>query len=178
MNQLKGTQTERNLMAAYSGESQARTKYTTFAEVAKKEGYQKISNIFYETAENERAHAKIWLKLLSGVGDTLSNLQAGINGEHDEWSEMYPEFAKTAKEEGFDYIATMFEKVAEIEKTHEERYQALFDAVKNGKVFKQDGVVVWRCMVCGNLHIGTEAPKVCPVCAHDQGYFELLEKAQ
>lgn len=171
--ELKGTKTEQNLQAAFAGESQATNKYTYFAKVAKKEGYEKLSAIFEETAANERAHAKIWLKLLSGLGDTKQNLQSCINGENSEWTSMYPGFAKTAREEGFNQIATLFEEVAKIEKDHEERYAALLKNLEEETLFKKDGQVVWICRVCGKIHIGDAAPKVCPVCGHPQAYFEL-----
>ena len=172
--ELKGSKTEANLNAAFAGESMARNKYDYFASAAKKEGYEQISAIFSETAHNEKEHAKMWFKLLNdGIGTTADNLKAAAAGENYEWTEMYAEFAKTAKEEGFDKIAFMFEKVADIEKHHEERYLAFLDMLNKGAVFVCEDVVVWRCRNCGHLHIGKSAPQVCPVCAHPQAYFEV-----
>lgn len=172
--ELKGSKTEANLNAAFAGESMARNKYDYFASAAKKEGYELISAIFSETAHNEKEHAKIWFKLLNdGVGTTAENLKAAAAGENYEWTEMYAEFAKTAKEEGFDKIAFLFEKVADIEKHHEERYLAFLDMLNKGAVFACEDVVVWRCRNCGHLHIAKNAPLVCPVCAHPQAYFEV-----
>ena len=174
--ELKGSRTEQNLRAAFSGESEATNKYAYFASVAKKEGYDQLAAIFEETSKNERAHAKIWFKLLEGIGDTKQNLESGVSGENYEWTSMYPEFAKVAREEGFDHIATLFEKVAAIEKEHEERYRTLLENVENGTVFKKDNAVEWKCRVCGHIHKGEKAPEVCPVCAHPQAYFELRAK--
>ena len=171
--ELKGSRTEKNLMAAFAGESQARNKYTYFASVAKKEGYEQIAEIFQQTADNEKEHAKLWFKALGGIGNTAENLVSAANGENEEWTEMYPEFARVAREEGFLAIARQFEMVAEIEKSHEERYQALLAKVENDEVFtSKTGIVVWRCRNCGYLHTGEAAPKMCPVCAHPQAYFE------
>ncbi|MCI5744833.1 MAG: rubrerythrin family protein [Erysipelotrichaceae bacterium] len=171
--ELKGSRTEMNLQTAFAGESQARNKYTYFASVAKKEGYEQIAAIFQETADNEKEHAKMWFKHLQGIGSTAENLRAAAEGENYEWTEMYAEFARVAKEEGFVAIARQFEMVAAIEKSHEERYQALLANVENDKVFtSKTGIVVWRCRNCGYLHTGENAPKVCPVCAHPQAYFE------
>lgn len=170
--ELKGTQTEQNLMTAFAGESQARNKYTYFASVAKKEGYEQIRAIFEETANNEKEHAKMWLKELGGIGTTLDNLKAAAEGENYEWTDMYAEFAKTAKEEGFDHIAYLFEEVAKIEKAHEERYMTLLGNVNNDLVFKKGEETVWICRNCGHVYVGNEAPKVCPVCAHPQSFFE------
>lgn len=174
--ELKGSKTEKNLLAAFAGESQARNKYTYFASKAKKEGYEQISAIFQETADNEKEHAKIWFKLLNGIGDTMENLKAAASGENYEWTSMYKEFAKEAKEEGFNKIAVLFEKVAEIEKEHEERYLALLKNLEDGVVFKKDGVVVWKCRNCGHIHVGATAPEICPVCDHPKAYFEVLSK--
>ncbi len=173
--ELKGSKTEANLYAAFAGESQARNKYTYYAEQAKKEGYEQIAAIFSETAYNEEQHAKIWLKQIMGgaIPDTKTNLADGVKGEHYEWTEMYDDFAKTAREEGFNEIAFLFESVAKIEKEHEERYQLLLDNVNNGHVFKRDEEVVWICRNCGHIHIGKQPPGVCPTCAHPQSYFEI-----
>ena len=172
--ELKGSKTEANLNTAFAGESMARNKYDYFASAAKKEGYELISAIFSETAHNEKEHAKIWFKLINdGIGTTVDNLKAAAAGENYEWTEMYAEFAKTAKEEGFDKIAYLLEKVADIEKHHEERYRAFVDMLEKGAVFVCEDVVVWRCRNCGHLHIGTSAPAVCPVCAHPQAFFEV-----
>ena len=177
MPELKGSKTEANLMTAFSGESQARNKYTYYASKAKKEGYVQIANLFLETAENEKEHAKIWFKLLhDGIGDTAANLKDAAAGENYEWTEMYAEFAKVAKEEGFDRIAYLFEAVGKIEKEHEERYKALLDNVENQKVFARLDVQVWQCSNCGHIYIGKEAPKLCPVCEHPQAYFQLIAK--
>ena len=172
MKELKGTRTEQNLRAAFSGESEARNKYTYFASVAKKEGYNQIAAIFEETAGNEKEHAKMWFKLLKGIGDTKANLVSAAGGENCEWTQMYPEFARVAREEGFDEIAGMFERVAEVEKEHEERYKKLLANVEGGKVFISDDVVLWQCTNCGAIVIGKEAPEVCPVCAHPKAYFQ------
>ena len=173
--ELKGTKTEQNLMTAFAGESQARNKYTYFASVAKKEGYEQIAAIFQETADNEKEHAKMWFKLLNGgqLGDTAANLKAAAEGENYEWTDMYAEFAKTAKEEGFDHIAYLFEEVAKIEKEHEERYLKLLENVKDGKVFEAGEVKIWKCRNCGHIVVGTKAPEVCPVCSHPKAYFEI-----
>ena len=170
---LKGSKTEKNLMEAFAGESQARNKYTYFASQAKKDGYVQISKIFEETANNEKEHAKIWFKLLHGgsVGNTIDNLQAAAEGENYEWTDMYARFAKEAKEEGFTEIAFLFEKVALIEKAHEERYKKLLQNITEGIVFEKDEEVVWECANCGHIHIGKNAPDVCPVCAHPKSYF-------
>lgn len=174
MKDLKGTKTEKNLQAAFAGESQARNKYTYFASAAKKEGYEQISAIFQETADNEREHAKIWLKQLGGIGNTEENLKAAAAGEHGEWTDMYAGFAKDARDEGFPELAVLFEQVAGIEKVHEERYQALLDSLHKGRVFLKDGTVVWKCRNCGFIHVGKSAPQVCPVCKHPQAYFEVV----
>ncbi len=176
--ELKGSQTEKNLAFAFAGESQARNKYTYFASKAKKEGYEQIAAIFQETADNEKEHAKMWFKYLEGgaIKSTAENLKAAAEGEHGEWTSMYKEFAKVAREEGFDKIAFEFEAVAAIEKEHEERYLKLLEKVEGGKVFIADDVVVWKCRNCGHIHVGKEAPKICPVCAHPQSYFELRAK--
>lgn len=173
--ELKGTKTEKNLMAAYAGESEATNKYRYFASKAKSDGYVQIGNIFEETADNEKEHAKIWFKLLEGgvVKDTLSNLVAAATGENYEWTEMYPTFAKEAREEGFEEIAQLFEGVAAIEKEHEERYRKLFQNIEKGIVFSKDGDVVWQCANCGHIHIGKSEPEVCPVCNHPQKYFQI-----
>ena len=172
--ELKGTKTEKNLQAAFAGESQARNKYTYYASQAKKEGFEQIAAIFTETANNEKEHAKIWFKLLNGgIGKTVDNLKDAAAGENYEWTDMYSQFAKEAREEGFDAIAKLFEGVAAIEKEHEERYLALLKNVEEGKVFKKDGIVMWKCANCGHIHVAAEAPAVCPVCAHPQSYFEL-----
>ena len=175
MKDLKGTKTEKNLMEAFAGESQARNKYTYFASKAKKEGYEQIAAIFQETADNEKEHAKMWFKLLNGgeIGSTLDNLKAAAEGENYEWTDMYVKMAKEAKEEGFDHIAYLFEEVGKIEKEHEARYKKLLENVKDGLVFSKDGECVWICRNCGHIVIGKEAPAVCPVCNHPQSYFEL-----
>ena len=169
--ELKGSRTEKNLQIAFAGESQARNKYTYFASKAKKDGYVQIANIFEETANNEKEHAKLWFKALGGIGDTSENLLAAAEGENYEWTEMYKEFAKVAREEGFDKIAAQFEGVALIEKRHEERYRKLLANVEGGLVFSKDGDTIWECANCGHIHIGKDAPQVCPVCAHPQAYF-------
>ena len=173
--ELKGSRTEKNLAFAFAGESQARNKYTYFASKAKKEGFEQIAAIFLETAENEKEHAKIWFKYLQGgeIKSTAENLKAAAEGENEEWTSMYKEFAKVAREEGFEKIAFEFEAVAKIEKEHEERYRALLDKVEGGRVFIAEDVVVWKCRNCGHIHVGKEAPKICPACAHPQSYFEL-----
>ena len=172
---LEGSKTEQNLMTAFAGESQARNKYTYFASKAKKEGYEQIAAIFLETADNEKEHAKLWFKELNGgeVPSTLDNLVSAAEGENFEWTDMYDEFAKTAKEEGFDRIAFLFESVAAIEKEHEERYRKLIENVEGGLVFSKDGDTIWKCRNCGHIVIGKQAPEVCPVCAHPQSYFEV-----
>lgn len=171
--ELKGTKTEKNLWDAFAGESQARNKYTYFAKVAKKEGYEQISNLFLETAMNEMEHAKLHFKALGELGDTIANLNAAAGGENYEWTEMYPNMAKDAREEGFNDIAAMFEGIAAVEKKHEERYKNLLANIKNGSVFIKNGKVYWKCLNCGYIHEGIEAPKVCPVCKHPQAYFEI-----
>ncbi len=173
--ELKGSKTEANLMAAFAGESQARNKYSYYASKAKKDGYEQIAAIFEETANNEKEHAKIWFKLLHGgnVPDTLTNLKDAASGENYEWTEMYKEFAITAKEEGFDDIADLFNMVAEIEKHHEERYLKLVDNINNNLVFEREGEKVWICRNCGHITYGSNAPEVCPVCAHPQSFMEL-----
>ena len=170
---LTGTKTFENLLEAFAGESQARNKYTYFASKAKKDGYVQISKIFEETAGNEREHAKIWYKILEGVGSTPENLLHAAEGEAYEWQEMYPSFAKTAREEGFNQIADLFEKVAEIEKEHEARYRQLLANIEGGLVFSRDGDRVWQCSNCGHIVVGPAAPDVCPVCDHPQAYFEI-----
>lgn len=174
--ELKGSKTEANLMTAFSGESQARNKYTYFASKAKKDGYVQIAKLFEETANNEKEHAKIWFKLLDGIGSTPENLEAAAQGENYEWTDMYKTFAEEAREEGFDHIAYLFESVGKIEKEHEERYRALLANVKNGEVFKKGSIVVWECSNCGHIVIGEQAPQMCPVCAHPQAYFQIKAK--
>ncbi|MEA2087960.1 MAG: rubrerythrin family protein [Candidatus Caldatribacteriota bacterium] len=173
MKDLKGTKTEKNLMEAFAGESQARNKYAYFASVAKKEGYEQIASIFLETAENEKEHAKLSFKKLAGIGSTIDNLKAAAAGENFEWTEMYPRMAKEAKEEGFEEIARMFEGIAEIEKGHEERYRKLLKNIEEDKVFKKEEKTVWKCRNCGNIYEGAEAPEVCPVCKHPRAYYEV-----
>ena len=174
MAELKGSKTEANLMAAFAGESQARNKYTYYASKAKKDGYVQIAALFEETAANEKEHAKIWFKLLNGgIGSTLDNLKDAAAGENYEWADMYAGFAKTAREEGFDFIADLFEGVAKIEKEHEARYLKLVENIENGLVFSRDGDVIWQCRNCGHIVIGKKAPETCPVCAHPQSYFEI-----
>ncbi len=176
--ELKGSRTEKNLAFAFAGESQARNKYTYFASKAKKEGYEQIAAIFLETAENEKEHAKLWFKYLEGgdIKSTAENLKAAAAGENEEWTSMYKEFAKVAREEGFEKIAIQFELVGKIEKEHEERYLKLLESVEGGKVFIAPDVVVWKCRNCGHIHIGKFAPEICPVCAHPKSYFELRAK--
>ena len=174
--ELKGTKTEKNLWTAFAGESQARNKYTYFASVAKKEGYEQIAALFLKTADNEKEHAKLWFKALSGIGTTEENLVAAAAGENEEWTKMYAEMARTAEEEGFLALAAQFEGVAKIEKEHEERYRKLLEAVEKGTVFADVEEQIWVCSNCGHIHIGKEAPSVCPVCAHPQSYFELKAK--
>ena len=173
--ELKGSRTEQNLMTAFAGESQARNKYSYYASKAKKDGYEQIAAIFEETANNEKEHAKMWFKELHGgaVPSTIDNLVDAANGENYEWTDMYAEFAKVAKEEGFDRIAYLFEEVAKIEKEHEERYRKLIANIEDGLVFSKDGDTIWKCRNCGHIVIGKDAPKVCPICAHPQSYFEI-----
>ena len=176
--ELKGSKTEQNLMAAFAGESQARNKYTYYASAAKKEGFEQIAAIFEETAGNEKEHAKMWFKLLHGgsVPKTMENLKDAADGENYEWTDMYAEFAKTAKEEGFDHIAFLFESVGKIEKEHEARYRALLENVQNETVFNKPVENMWICRNCGHVHYGFEAPEVCPVCSHPQSYFEIKKE--
>lgn len=177
MSNLKGTKTEANLAAAFAGESQARNKYTFYASKAKKEGYEQIAELFLETANNEKEHAKIWFKLLhDGIGDTAANLKDAAAGENYEWTDMYATFAKEAKEEGFDKIAYLFEAVGKIEKEHEERYLALLANVEGKKVFEKGDIVIWKCANCGHIHVGMKAPEMCPVCSHPQAYFQVQAK--
>ena len=173
--ELKGSQTEKNLQAAFAGESQARNKYTYFASKAKKDGYEQIAAIFEETANNEKEHAKMWFKELNGgeIPSTPENLKAAAEGENYEWTDMYDNFAKTAEEEGFTEIAAKFRAVAAIEKTHEERYRKLLKNIEDKKVFSKDGETIWICRNCGHIVIGKAAPEICPVCAHPQAYFEV-----
>ena len=173
MKDLKGTKTLENLMIAFAGESQARNKYTYYASKAKKEGYVQIQKIFEETAANEKEHAELWFKLAHGIGTTMENLLDAAEGENYEWTDMYAEMAKTAREEGFPEIAAHMEGVAAVEKEHEERYRKLADNIKNGKVFKRDEPVLWQCSNCGHQYVGTEAPEVCPVCKHPKAYFQI-----
>lgn len=170
---LKGSKTESNLLAAFAGESQARNKYTYYASAARKEGYNQIAEIFEETAANEKEHAKIWFKLLGGIGTTAENLEAAAQGENYEWTDMYASMAKEAREEGFDHIADLFDGVAKIEKEHEERYRKLLANVKDGLVFSRDGDKIWQCANCGHICVGKQAPEICPVCAHPQAYFQI-----
>ena len=172
-NKYAGTQTEKNLEAAFAGESQARNKYTYFASAAKKEGYEQISALFQKTADNEKEHAKMWFKELGGIGDTAQNLGAAADGENYEWTDMYQGFAETAEAEGFPELAEKFRMVAEIERHHEERYRALLRNVETQQVFEKSEVKVWECRNCGHIVVGTKAPDVCPVCAHPQSYFEV-----
>mgnify|MGYP001011240306 CR=1 FL=1 len=175
--ELKGSKTEQNLMTAFAGESQAHVKYTYYQSQAKKDGYVQISNYFEETAKNEREHAKIWFKLLhDGIAETTVNLQDAADGEHYEWTDMYKNFAEEARAEGFNKIAYLFDGVAAIEKHHEERYLALLNNIESGKVFKREGEVVWQCDNCGHIHVGAQAPLVCPVCDHPQAHFQLYTK--
>lgn len=173
MKNLKGTKTEKNLIEAFAGESQARNKYTYFASVAKKEGYEQIASIFLETSENEKEHAKLHFKKLEGMGNTSENLKTAIAGENYEWTEMYPRMAKEAREEGFEEIAKMFAGIAEIEKEHMERYQKLLEKVKEGQVFKRVVKTFWKCRNCGKIYEGPEAPEICPVCKHPRAYYEV-----
>ncbi len=176
--ELKGTKTEKNLMEAFAGESQARNKYTYYASKAKKDGYEQIAAIFEETAGNEKEHAKIWFKLLHGgeIADTITNLKDAAAGENYEWTDMYARFAKDAKEEGFDKIAFLFEQVGKIEKEHEERYSALLANIESGKVFEQEEKTMWLCRNCGHVHYGKKAPEVCPVCNHPKSFFEIKKE--
>ena len=170
---LKGSKTEANLWYAFAGESQARNKYTYFASKAKKDGFEQIAALFEATANNEKEHAKIWFKLLNGIGTTAENLKAAAAGEHEEWTDMYKNFAEIAKEEGFDQIAFLFSEVAKIEKRHEERYLKLLENVEKGEVFVKVGENKWECRNCGHVHIGEKAPTICPVCKHPQAFFEI-----
>ncbi len=175
-NVYQGTETEKNLLAAFAGESQARNKYTYFASTAKKEGYEQIAAIFLKTAENEKEHAKMWFKELAGIGNTAQNLAAAADGENYEWTDMYENFAITAEKEGFADLAKKFRLVASIEKHHEERYRALLKNVETAEVFKKSSVKVWECRNCGHIVVGEKAPDVCPTCAHPQSYFEICEQ--
>ena len=174
--EIKGTKTEQNLMTAFAGESQARNKYTYFASVAKKEGYEQIAELFLKTAENEKEHAKLWFKALGELGDTAANLAAAAAGENYEWTDMYDKFAKDAEEEGFKQLAYQFRAVAAIEKAHEERYRALLANVEMQKVFEKGEMTMWECRNCGHLVMGLKAPAVCPVCAHPQSFFEVRKE--
>ena len=174
-NKYAGTKTEQNLWAAFAGESQARNKYTYFASVAKKQGFEQIAALFLKTADNEKEHAKLWFKELEGIGNTAENLLEAANGENYEWTDMYDGFAKTADEEGFGDLAEKFRLVAAIEKRHEERYRALLSNVEAQEVFKKSEVKVWECRNCGHIVVGTESPFICPTCAHPQSYFEICE---
>ena len=171
--ELKGSKTEANLAAAFAGESQARNKYSYYASKARKDGYTQIAELFEETANNEKEHAKMWFKLMHGIGTTEENLADAAAGENYEWTDMYATFAREAREEGFDHIADLFEMVAAIEKTHEERYRRLLANIEGGLVFSRDGDMLWECGNCGHLHFGKAAPEVCPVCAHPKAYFRL-----
>ncbi len=175
MSGIKGTKTEKNLMEAFAGESQARNKYTYFASVAKKEGYEKIAEYFLETAENEKEHAKLHFKYLDGIGSTIENLKAAAAGELEEHTDMYPRMAQVAKDEGFNDIAHVFEAIGKIEKAHKERYLKLLEEVEHGTFFMKEETVRWKCRNCGHIHEGKEALKICPVCKHPQAYFELIE---
>lgn len=175
-NKYEGTQTEKNLRTAFSGESEARNKYTFFASKAKKDGLEQIAALFLKTADNEKEHAKMWFKELDGIGDTAENLVSAADGENFEWTEMYDEFAKTAEEEGFPELAQKFRAVAAIEKSHEERYRKLLQNVETASVFEKSEVKVWECRNCGHIAVGTKAPEICPVCAHPQSYFEIKEE--
>ena len=174
--ELKGSKTEKNLAEAFAGESQARNKYTYFASVAKKEGYEQIAAIFEQTANNEKEHAKLWFKALNGLGDTAQNLQAAAEGENYEWTDMYDRFAKEAQEEGFLELAAQFKAVAAIEKSHEERYRALLNNVEMKAVFEKAEQTIWECRNCGHLIMGKKAPQMCPVCKHPQSYFEICKE--
>ena len=173
MNKYAGTQSEKNLMTAFAGESEARNKYTFFASVAKKQGFEQIAALFLKTADNEKEHAKLWFKELNGIGDTADNLKAAAEGENYEWTDMYDSFAKTAEEEGFPELAARFRLVGAIEKHHEERYRALLHNIKMAEVFAKSEVKVWECRNCGHIVVGTQAPEVCPTCNHPQSYFEV-----
>ena len=173
-NTYSGTKTEKNLEAAFAGESQARNKYTYFASVAKKEGYEQIADLFLKTADNEKEHAKMWFKELKGIGNTAENLSAAADGENYEWTDMYEEFAKTAEEEGFTALAAKFRLVGAIEKRHEERYRALLKNIETNEVFEKSTVKIWECRNCGHIVVGEKAPEVCPVCAHPKSYFEVM----
>ena len=174
--ELKGSKTEQNLMTAFAGESQARNKYTYFASVAKKEGYEQIAAIFQATADNEKEHAKMWFKALNGIGNTAENLKEAADGENYEWTDMYAEFARVAEEEGFKELAYKFRAVAAIEKTHEERYRALLNNVEMNAVFEKAGEAMWECRNCGHIVVGKRAPEMCPVCAHPKSYFEIRKE--
>ena len=174
MSSIKGTRTEQNLKDAFAGESQARNKYTYFASVAKKEGYEKIAAIFLETADNEKEHAKLHLKNLAGIGSTIDNLKAAAAGETEEFTDMYPSMAQEAREEGFGEIASLFEAIGRIEKSHQQRYQKLLEELEAGSHFTGNGKVSWHCRNCGHIHEGTEAPGLCPVCKHPKAYFEQI----
>ncbi len=176
MSKYQGTQTEKNLQSAFAGESQARNKYTYFASVAKKEGFEQIASIFLKTADNEKEHAKLWLKELQGIGNTADNLADAAGGENFEWTDMYEEYAKTAEKEGFPEIAKKFRAVGAIEKRHEERFRALLKNVETAQVFAKSQVKVWECRNCGHIVVGTQAPQVCPVCNHPRSYFEISEE--
>ena len=173
-NKYSGTKTEENLRTAFSGESQARNKYTYFASKAKKDGFEQIADLFLKTAANEKEHAKMWFKELNGIGTTAENLVSAAEGENFEWTDMYAKMAVEAREEGFDHIAFLFEKVGEIEKHHEERYRKLLSNIEEGIVFSRDGDTIWQCANCGHIVIGKKAPEVCPVCAHPQSFFQIL----
>lgn len=175
-NKYAGTKTEKNLWEAFAGESEARNKYTYFASVAKKAGYEQIAELFLKTAENEKEHAKLWFKELGGLGDTSENLKAAAEGENYEWTDMYERMAKDAEEEGFTRLAYLFRAVGAIEKAHEERYRALLNNVESKTVFEKSGVSVWECRNCGHIVVGTKAPQVCPVCAHPQSFFEVRKE--
>ena len=175
-NKYAGTKTEQNLLAAFAGESQARNKYTYFASVAKKDGYEQIAELFLKTADNEKEHAKLWFKELNGIGTTEQNLEAAAEGENYEWTDMYESFAQTAEEEGFSWLAQKFRSVAAIEKRHEERYRKLLENVRKGEVFEKGDIRIWECRNCGHIVIGVKAPDVCPVCAHPQSYFEVRKE--
>lgn len=171
---LKGSKTEKNLLEAFAGESMARNKYTFYASKAKKEGYEQIASLFLETADNEKEHAKLWFKALhDGMPSTLENLLDAANGENFEWTDMYARMAKEAREEGFEELAILFEGVGKIEKEHEERYRQLIKNLEEGQVFEKNGIVIWKCRNCGHIHVGKEAPQICPVCKHPQAYFEI-----
>lgn len=171
--ELKGSKTEQNLWEAFAGESQARNKYTYYASKAKKDGYEQMAQLFQETADQEKEHAKMWFKLIHGIGSTADNLKDAAQGEYDEWTDMYPRMAREAREEGFEEIAQLFEGVAAIEKVHEEKYKKLSENIEQGIVFSRDGDTIWQCRNCGHIYIGKQAPEICPVCNHPQAYFEL-----